>query len=68
MHRQYVTLAIIGKTGTGKSTIANAFLKGAKILEEGYEEVFKTSASVNAVTFDCAEATGTLLDLGRLPL
>ena len=38
--KKYVTLAIIGKTGTGKSTIANAFLAGAKIREEDFQELF----------------------------
>ena len=47
----YATIAVIGKTGTGKSTISNAFLLGNNYEDE--EEIFKASASVNACTYDC---------------
>ena len=64
-HTEYATIAIIGKTGTGKSTIANTFLQGN---DDDKPEVFQASASVNACTFDCKNAIGTLLDQGRNPL
>ena len=63
----YVTIAIIGKTGTGKSTVANALLRGYKVLVDG-QELFETSSSVNSVTKECKESIGTLLDLGISPL
>ena len=43
-----VTLVMIGKTGTGKSTLCNAFLLGS----EFEDEVFKMSADVKACTKD----------------
>ena len=44
-----VTLIVIGKTGTGKSTLANAFLMGEN---EDDVELFNASASINACTYE----------------
>ena len=59
----FATIAIIGKTGTGKSTICNAFLLG-NTMENGKADLFAASASVNSCTFECKEHIGTLMDDG----
>ena len=48
----YATVAIIGKTGTGKSTICNAFLLG-NTMENEKADLFQASASVNSCTYEC---------------
>ena len=58
-------MTIIGKTGTGKSTLANALLLGENL--DG-DEMFNTSSSINACTFLTSSAEGTLLKNGVNPL
>ena len=60
-----VCMVVIGKTGTGKSTLANALLLGENLEEE---EMFNTSASINACTYLTSSAEGTLLKNGVNPL
>ena len=61
----YATLCIIGKTGTGKSSLANALLLGDTLDKE---ELFNTSSSVNACTYNTDSKEGTLMDKGKSPL
>lgn len=62
MKTDYASLCIIGKTGTGKSTLANSLLVGDMLDKE---ELFNTSASVNSCTYNTASETGTLLGNGK---
>ena len=61
----YATIAIIGKTGTGKSTISNAFLLGNY---KKSQEIFKESSNVKSETKDCKASIGTLMNKGKSPL
>ena len=47
-HSFPITVSLIGTTGVGKSTMANALLKGEKFDEE--PEVFSTSSASSACT------------------
>jgi predicted GTPase len=49
---------VIGKTGTGKSSLCNAFLIGDTLDKE---EKFKTSSDINACTNTTVAHSGKLL-------
>jgi len=54
------TLVAIGKTGTGKSTVCNAFLQGE--MSDDIPELFRTSANINAVTYETIKKDGKLFN------
>ena len=57
---EMTTLCVIGKTGTGKSSLCNGFLLGSKCLDMD-QHIFDTSASINACTYLTNSKTGKLL-------
>ena len=65
VQRRDATVVIIGKTGTGKSTLCNAFLLGD---HQDDAKKFNESASVNACTYKTTHEVGTLMNDGKSPI
>ena len=53
------TIVVMGKTGTGKSTLCNALLLGPELELESKQQ-FSTSPSINSCTYESKRITGKI--------